>query len=134
MDDQVLGLLRFGMLGLLYLFFARVMWAVWSEVRTVVQTRARSLVVLEPPSARRTLTPTTGSLVVGRSPDCDLALADDAYLSQRHLGVTADASGLWVEDLGSTNGTLLDGRRITTREPLYQGNRVSAGTLVMEAR
>ena len=134
MDDQVLELLRFGMLGLLYLFFGRVMWAVWTEVRTVVHQRARSLVVLEPPTVRRTLNPTNGSLVVGRAHDCDVSLPDDAYLSQRHLGVTADASGLWVEDLGSTNGTLLDGRRIDAREPLYQGNRVHAGTLVMEAR
>lgn len=34
MTDQVLNLLKFGLLGLLYLFFARVLWAVWSEVRT----------------------------------------------------------------------------------------------------
>jgi pSer/pThr/pTyr-binding forkhead associated (FHA) protein len=34
MTDQVLNLLKFVLLGLLYLFFARVLWAVWSEVRT----------------------------------------------------------------------------------------------------
>lgn len=34
MTDQVLDLLKFVLLGLLYLFFARVLWAVWSEVRT----------------------------------------------------------------------------------------------------
>ena len=34
MTDQVLNLLKFGLLGLLYLFFARVLWEVWSEVRT----------------------------------------------------------------------------------------------------
>jgi pSer/pThr/pTyr-binding forkhead associated (FHA) protein len=34
MTDQVLNILKFVLLGLLYLFFARVLWAVWSEVRT----------------------------------------------------------------------------------------------------
>ena len=34
MTDQVLTILKFVLLGLLYLFFARVLWAVWSEVRT----------------------------------------------------------------------------------------------------
>ncbi|HYN32298.1 MAG TPA: FHA domain-containing protein [Ilumatobacteraceae bacterium] len=37
MTDQVLNLLKFVLLGLLYLFFARVLWAVWSEVRTPTQ-------------------------------------------------------------------------------------------------
>jgi hypothetical protein len=40
MTDQVLNILKFSLLGLLYLFFARVLWAVWSEVRTPKQRRA----------------------------------------------------------------------------------------------
>ena len=37
MTDQVLNILKFVLLGLLYLFFARVLWAVWSEVRAPVR-------------------------------------------------------------------------------------------------
>ena len=37
MTDQILNILKFALLGLLYLFFARVLWAVWSEVRTPKQ-------------------------------------------------------------------------------------------------
>jgi pSer/pThr/pTyr-binding forkhead associated (FHA) protein len=37
MTDQILNILKFALLGLLYLFFARVLWAVWSEVRTPLQ-------------------------------------------------------------------------------------------------
>ena len=37
MTDQILNILKFVLLGLLYLFFARVLWAVWSEVRTPAQ-------------------------------------------------------------------------------------------------
>lgn len=40
MTDQVLNILKFALLGLLYLFFARVLWAVWSEVRTPRQRHA----------------------------------------------------------------------------------------------
>lgn len=48
MTDQVLNILKFALLGLLYLFFARVLWAVWSEVRT---PRQRARVATTPPSS-----------------------------------------------------------------------------------
>ena len=41
MSDQILNILKFALLGLLYLFFARVLWAVWSEVRTPRQQSVR---------------------------------------------------------------------------------------------
>jgi pSer/pThr/pTyr-binding forkhead associated (FHA) protein len=41
MSDQVLNILKFALLGLLYLFFSRVLWAVWSEVRTPKQRTAQ---------------------------------------------------------------------------------------------
>lgn len=43
MTDQVLNILKFALLGLLYLFFARVLWAVWSEVRTPKQRTAPAM-------------------------------------------------------------------------------------------
>lgn len=153
MDDQVLGLLRFGLLGLLYLFFGRAMWAVWTEVRTAgsapamstgtpVQPattpssplRATTVTVRQPAQARRDLVWSSGSFVVGRGRDCDWSLPDDAFLSQRHLGLHRDGSGLWIEDLGSTNGTLVDGRPVTGRQPLYVGAVITAGAVVLEAR
>jgi pSer/pThr/pTyr-binding forkhead associated (FHA) protein len=42
MTDQILNILKFALLGLLYLFFARVLWAVWSEVRTPKQRPAQA--------------------------------------------------------------------------------------------
>jgi len=137
MDDQVLGLLRWGLLGLLYVFFARVMWAVWTEVRTApptVRQRAHGIAVVEPPEVRGPLHWSEGMFVIGRGRDCDLSLPGDAFLSQRHVGVTRDRTGLWVEDLGSTNGTEVDGRAVAGCEPLFQGAKVSAGTVVLEAR
>jgi len=48
MTDQVLNILKFVLLGLLYLFFARVLWAVWSEVRAPNQRGGRPTVTANP--------------------------------------------------------------------------------------
>lgn len=62
MTDQVLNLLKFVLLGLLYLFFARVLWAVWSEVRVPTRRQVTSVnrapaptprVATPPPSRRQ---------------------------------------------------------------------------------
>jgi pSer/pThr/pTyr-binding forkhead associated (FHA) protein len=143
-DDQVLGLLRFGMLGLLYLFFGRVMWAVWSQVRSVpvaaggstaplaVSPSPVAVRILEPVSRAGTLDVSRGPVTIGRHPDCNLSLADDTFLSQRHLRVGGGTNGVWVEDLGSTNGTFVDGQRITTRHDVAPGQRIHAGGVVLE--
>jgi hypothetical protein len=53
--------------------------------------------------------------VIGRSRSCDLVLRDDS-VSRRHLMLTVDGDHVVVTDLGSTNGTLLNGRWITQAE------------------
>jgi Inner membrane component of T3SS, cytoplasmic domain len=53
--------------------------------------------------------------VIGRSRSCDLVLHDDS-VSRRHLMLTVDGGHVVVTDLGSTNGTLLNGRWITQAE------------------
>ena len=64
MTDQVLDILKLVLLALLYLFFARVLWAVWSEVRRPVDVRRTGVVV--PSSSRvvpawKTVTPSRAS-------------------------------------------------------------------------
>jgi pSer/pThr/pTyr-binding forkhead associated (FHA) protein len=54
MTDQILNILKFALLGLLYLFFGRVLWAVWSEVRTPKQRPAQA----PPAQQRRDTAPT----------------------------------------------------------------------------
>jgi pSer/pThr/pTyr-binding forkhead associated (FHA) protein len=64
MTDQVLNILKFVLLGLLYLFFARVLWAVWSEVRTPsrrpVPTTPRPAAPRPPVHAPAAATPAAG--------------------------------------------------------------------------
>ncbi len=52
-----------------------------------------------------------GTMVAGRSRECDLCLAV-AHLSRQHARLTPDGKGLQVEDLGSANGTFINGKRI----------------------
>lgn len=63
----------------------------------------------------------SGELIVGRSADSGLVLAQ---ASRRHARITAGDGGAWVEDLGSTNGTYVNERRIVGRTPLSSGDRI----------
>ncbi len=71
-------------------------------------------------------------ITLGRSRASDLCYPDEAGLSRQHLALTR-VNGEWhVEDLGSKNGTLLNGDRLEKRMPFRVGDRVSAGHLTIE--
>jgi pSer/pThr/pTyr-binding forkhead associated (FHA) protein len=70
--------------------------------------------------------PVTGDRVVlGRSRECDIRLAD-TNVSRRHAEVRREDDAYWIVDLGSTNGTELNGRRVE-REQLSDGDRITLG-------
>lgn len=66
------------------------------------------------------------ALVIGRSKDCDVSLAD-GNVSRRHAELSRSGEGFAIRDLDSTNGTLLNGRRIQ-REPVAEGDEITVGT------
>jgi len=68
---------------------------------------------------------TPAGVVIGRSRECDLRVAD-GNASRRHAEVVQDGGSYLIVDLGSTNGTELNGRRIT-REELADGDRITIG-------
>ena len=75
-----------------------------------------------------------GELVIGRSAGTDAGLEDDAEMSRRHARITRDQDGrVLIEDLGSANGTWVNGERITGPRPLNAGDIVKVGqtTLVL---
>jgi pSer/pThr/pTyr-binding forkhead associated (FHA) protein len=59
---------------------------------------------------------------------------DDPFASDRHLRLSVDAGRLLVEDLGSTNGTLVNDRRIDTPTTLTRGDSIRVGTTTLEVR
>jgi pSer/pThr/pTyr-binding forkhead associated (FHA) protein len=167
MTDQLLGILKLALLGLLYLFFARVLWTVWVEVRgprpgpagqptpagaaattvapakpaKVKSTRAAGgkgpvtrMVVLEPAEHRGQSFTVGGDLTMGRSPGCTVSVPDDTFMSQVHARIFTTEGSVWVEDLGSTNGTFVNGRRITASETVSRGDRLQVGHTVLEAQ
>ena len=89
----------------------------------------KSLVITHGRQAGLTL-PLGDSLLIGRAPDCQLILDDD-YVSTRHARVTRTTTGFQVEDLGSTNGSLVNNQRITAPTPFGVGDTLRIGRTLM---
>lgn len=70
--------------------------------------------------------------VLGRNEDCDLRI-DDQLASRRHARVSVTAGGVYLEDLGSSNGTRLHGERIRQAR-LDDGDEVQIGSTVLKVR
>jgi len=163
MTDQVLDILKLALLGLLYLFFARVLWAVWSEVRApevrstvepyphVAQPaaapattnptpprgrggRPRRLVVLEPKERSGTVFAIDGVVGIGREPDNTIIITDDAYISGHHARVWVSDQHVVIDDRGSKNGTYLNGNRLDQQRTIQVGDRIQVGYTVLEAQ
>ena len=153
MPELVLVLLKYVFLFVLYIFVARAVKAVYLELRPARtggggRSRAPSPAP-RPPSKRSKKAPRKVSVVegplkgqsydlgeeltVGRAEKCHIVV-DDTYVSQVHARIYANGETYVVEDLGSTNGTYLNRRRITSPEELSRGDRVKIGKTVLEMR
>ena len=64
---------------------------------------------------------------IGREKDNDIVLRDDGFVSRYHAWITVEQERFWVEDLGSTNGTLLNGQLLERRELLASGDKIKIG-------
>jgi pSer/pThr/pTyr-binding forkhead associated (FHA) protein len=62
--------------------------------------------------------------IVGRSDDCDLKVSD-GHPSRRHAQLTVENGELWVEDLGSANGTFVNDRQVSEKTRLQHGDRLA---------
>src|SRR4051812_3398099 len=71
-------------------------------------------------------------ITLGRSRASELFYPDDIGLSRQHLALQRIGAQWFIEDLGSKNGTLLNGERIAAAQPFRPGDRVSAGHLTIE--
>jgi pSer/pThr/pTyr-binding forkhead associated (FHA) protein len=100
------------------------------------KTAPRELVIRDLDGQSRTITLDRDRITLGRSSANELSYPDDIGLSRQHLAIAgglSGSSGQWtVEDLGSKNGTLLNGVRIEKAMPFRPGDRVSAGHLTIE--
>ncbi len=129
----LLLVLRYAFLAGLLLFLARVLRAVLAdlEVRAAPATRAWGILLVEEPAPLRGRRfPVSGEAIIGREPGCAIPLSDD-YVSAQHARVYERAGRLWVEDLRSKNGTLLNGHRLRRPATLRAGDRLQIGQVVL---
>lgn len=70
------------------------------------------------------------TVFVGRSSDLDMVLVED-MVSRKHAGIHVQGEQVWIEDLGSTNGTFVNGEKIK-RARLKEGDRVLIGTSILK--
>ncbi len=152
MPELVLQLLKFLFLIVLYIFVARAVRVVYLELRAAGPQTAPAMPssprpASEPRSRRAPsrLAVIEGSrlkgksfelddeLIIGRDSKCHMVL-DDTYVSQVHARIFSKDGAYVVEDLGSTNGTYLNRRRITSPTELQRGDQLKIGKTVLEMR
>ena len=90
------------------------------------------LKVLEPTERRGRVYDLGDELTVGRAGGCQVALGDDTYVSQLHARVIRRDGQFYVEDLGSTNGTYVNRKKVTAPIAIRKGDRLQVGKTVME--
>jgi pSer/pThr/pTyr-binding forkhead associated (FHA) protein len=154
MPESLLTILKFCFLALLYLFFFRVLRAVWAEIRPSAAAAAAApaaprprtrqpktrtgpptkLTVVEPKEQAGRAYPLGDELTVGRAAGCQVALEGDSYVSQLHARVFTRDGQLYVEDLGSTNGTYLNRKKVSAPMLVRRGDRLQIGKTVLEAQ
>ena len=78
--------------------------------------------------------PLDGELVIGREPGSADLVLDDPGISRRHAAVRAIGGAITVEDLSSSNGTFVNGKRISGEVELAEGDEVQVGGTVLSLR
>ena len=158
--NAVLRILQWGVIALIFLFFLRVIRAVWVEMSPATirkprwqkrqerrDERAASRAVEQPKQSRRkqlyltVVQPPEQSgrtydlddeLTIGRSPGCGVAMPQDIYTSTVHARLFRRNEQLWIEDLGSTNGTFVNSEQISQAVRLGKGDLLQIGSTVFE--
>lgn len=136
MPDVILALLRIIFLGLVYLFVWQVARAIGSHLGISVRRQRREgtrILFVRSESQQGLDAEISDVTVLGRSSEADLVL-DDPYASEFHMRLVAQADGMILHDLGSTNGTYVNGRRVTAPTQLRKGDTIQVGKTVMEVR
>ena len=87
------------------------------------------LVVFEPKDTKKILFHKT-PFTIGRGVECDLVLIQD-QVSRKHLQIEQEDNNYFVRDLGSTNGTLLNGKELKERQPLQHSDSIRIGATVL---
>jgi pSer/pThr/pTyr-binding forkhead associated (FHA) protein len=151
--EAALTALKFCFLALLFLFLWRVVRVVLLELRAPAiaaatpdaaprqapapaaakaDRKSARLRITDPPGHRGETYPLGDELTVGRGGGCGIVITEDQFVSTVHARVYRRGDELLVEDLGSRNGTFVNGERVTAPTRLKRGDRVQFGQTVAE--
>ncbi len=158
--NAVLRIMQWGVIVLIFLFFLRVIRAVWVEMSPATIRKSRSerrqerrqeraaarppdrpresrrrqlhLKVVQPEAQAGRTYDLDDELTIGRSPGCGVAMSEDIYTSTLHARLFRRNDQLWVEDLGSTNGTFVNSEQIKQAVRLGKGDLLQIGSTVFE--
>ncbi len=148
--DEALLLLKVGFIVLLYLFIWRIVRSASKDFRSgpaqesmiIAPGEAASLglglgrspqraklVVLKSPAldTGEEVPVDAMPVAIGRGGQNEIPLDGDEFASAQHARFESKRDGLWVEDIGSTNGTFVNGARVTTPRRLSKGDVVRVG-------
>jgi hypothetical protein len=145
--EEALLVLKLAFLVLLYLFIWRIVRSAARDVRMPQesfilapgsvpglsqdqpQVQTGRLVVVKSPALEEggELTLDSAPLLLGRGSRNDVNLSRDEYASSNHARVEPRRDGVWLEDVGSTNGTYLNGIRLTNAKKLAAGDVMRIG-------
>ncbi len=99
--------------------------------RGTTPPQPRSLLITGGPLVGQSLTLGVAPIVIGRSPSSTLVL-DDEYVSSTHARLFLDGQQWCIEDLHSTNGTIVDDERLVDPRPLALGDTIRIGQSTLE--
>ena len=145
--EEALLLLKIGFIVLLYLFIWRIVRSASRDLRGgpaqesviispgeaaslgLAPAKRAKLVVLKSPAldAGEEVPVESLPVAIGRGGQNEIPLEGDEFASAQHARFEAKGDGLWVEDVGSTNGTFVNGARVTTPRRLSKGDVVRVG-------
>lgn len=155
MSAFVLSVLKYALLVLLYFFIYRAVRSVAVDVSgrraggrtTQMKSPSRpvaakaskggkapaAVVVHEPEGDKPRTVRLSGQVDIGRADGCAIRL-QDTYVSQVHARLAGKDGAWYVEDLGSTNGTYLNDRKVVAPVEVHAGDVVRVGKTVLELR
>src|SRR5690242_6474076 len=137
MSGIILLVLRIAMTLALYALLGWVLLLMWrtlkQEASFLSARKAAPLALaLETPEATAQIFRFNESdVLVGRDPDCECILADET-ISARHVRFAYHHNQWWVEDLGSRNGTSLNGASLTTATIVVHGDTIKCGQTTLK--
>ena len=162
MPVQLLNLFKYLLIALIWLFFIRVLRAIWVESRPQRSSIAVATPQAPPatPLAReksgrtrkgdgslgqpRLIVLSGGALVkgaefmmsesmtLGRGQGCNVSMARDTYASSVHARIYQHSNEWRVEDLNSTNGTYVNGKKLSGSQSIVSGDRLQIGQTIFE--